>query len=103
MISWPISQGELIRSARGARTQVEFAHLLGCDRSCLSRYEGESLGAPTGVINFCLKAVAADIPIKGGTSMPIDTALRHAREAVAALESLQFPLTDKPSTKRSAR
>ena len=46
MISYPQTQSELIKLARGDMSQVEFARLLGCDRSCLSRYEREVLGAP---------------------------------------------------------
>src|SRR2546427_3123093 len=49
--TFPTRQSELIRQARGQRTQAEFAKLLGVDRSCLSRYEREQLGAPTSVIN----------------------------------------------------
>lgn len=87
----PLSQGELIRSARGDKTQAEFARVLGCDRSCLSRYEHEALGAPTTVINYCLKAVATAFQRSGGMPLPIGAALKYAREAVAELEKLQMP------------
>lgn len=89
MISLPHSQGELIRKVRGKRSQVDFARELGCDRSCLSRYENESLGAPTTVINYCLKAVSLEMQQQLGMGWPIDAVLRHAREVVAALERLQ--------------
>ena len=54
----PASQGDLIRAARGELTQSEFAKRLGVHASCLSRYEREQLGAPTKVLNFCLKTLA---------------------------------------------
>lgn len=98
MIRFPTSQSELIRSARGERTQAEFAKLVGCDRSCLSRYEHETLGAPTSLINYCLQSVAA-AGVKGdGVVGPIENALTHVRQAVAALERLREPkdqLTDR--------
>lgn len=89
MRSPPQSQSELIRRVRGKRSQVEFARELGCDRSCLSRYENESLGAPTSVINFCLKAISQEMSLQGAVGLPIDVALRHANEVVAALERLK--------------
>lgn len=85
----PQSQGELIRTVRGKRSQVDFAHELGCDRSCLSRYESESLGAPTSVINFCLKAISQEMRQPGAMGLPIDVALRYAKEVVMALERLK--------------
>lgn len=85
----PQSQGELIRTVRGQRSQSEFARTLGCDRSCLSRYENESLGAPTSVINFCLKAIAQEIPEQPPMGLPIDAAMRHAKEVVFALERMK--------------
>lgn len=90
MYTVPQSQSDLIRRVRGKRSQVEFARELGCDRSCLSRYENESLGAPTSVINFCLKAISQDMPQQGAMGMPIDVALQHAKEVVATLERLKF-------------
>lgn len=85
----PQSQGELIRTVRGKRSQVAFAHELGCDRSCLSRYESELLGAPTSVINFCLKAISQEMRQPGAMGLPIDVALRNAKEVVTALERLK--------------
>jgi hypothetical protein len=85
----PQSQGELIRAVRGKRSQSEFARTLGCDRSCLSRYENETLGAPTSVINFCLKAIAQDVPEQITMGLPIDAAMRHAKEVVIALERMK--------------
>lgn len=86
----PNSQGELIRTVRGKRSQSEFAKALGCDRSCLSRYESESLGVPTSVINYCLKAISSELSQQGGVGLlPIDVALQHAKEVVTALERLK--------------
>lgn len=85
----PTSQGELIRTVRGKQSQSEFAKTLGCDRSCLSRYENESLGAPTSVINFCLKAIAQEISEQTAMGLPIDAAMRHAKEVVFALERMK--------------
>lgn len=84
----PRSQKELIRAARGDLTQAEFARELQVDRSCLSRYESEALGAPTSVINYCLVSLAQTIERDAGHALPISEALSHAREAVAALERL---------------
>ena len=68
-------------------SQTQFARVLGVDRSCLSRYEGEKLGAPTTVLNYCLRAVAAqmstDSPVQ---EQPLERVLRSARDVVAGLE-----------------
>ena len=68
-------------------SQTQFAKVLGVDRTCLSRYEGEKLGAPTSVLNYCLRAVAAHV---GNDSpkqeQPLERVLRSAREVVAGLE-----------------
>jgi hypothetical protein len=85
----PNSQGELIRTVRGKRSQSEFARTLGCDRSCLSRYESESLGAPTSVINFCLKAISQEILQKTAMELPIDEAIRNAKKVVFTLERMK--------------
>lgn len=82
--AFPLTQGELIRTARGDRTQQEFADTLGVHRSCLSRYESEGLGAPAAVINHCLQAVAA--LASNDAASPVQRALRHARLAVTELE-----------------
>lgn len=82
---FPTSQGQLIRVARGERTQTEFARTLGVDRSCLSRYESEALGAPPAVISHCLQVVASSMTIVDG-AWNIHEALKHARLAVASLE-----------------
>ncbi|MDO9569877.1 MAG: transcriptional regulator [Hydrogenophaga sp.] len=89
MFSYPQSQSELIKLARGDRPQVEFARLLGCDRSCLSRYEREVLGAPPHVISKCLQLVAASLAGQRPQWQPFDKALSHVRQAVAELEQLQ--------------
>lgn len=74
--------------ARGARTQRGFAKVLGVDPTCLSRYENEKLGAPTSVINFCLREVAilleAGLPEKDLS--PVGRALSLTRLALGELE-----------------
>lgn len=84
-VAFPTSQRELLIAARGALTQAEFAKRLGVDRSCLSRYEHEQLGAPTSVLNFCLQAVAALQPDVDGASV-LQQALTHVRRAADTLE-----------------
>jgi transcriptional regulator with XRE-family HTH domain len=54
----PTSQEELLRVARGTRTQLEFAQVLGVARSTLSRYESEKLGLPVHALNRCLEELA---------------------------------------------
>lgn len=83
---FPTSQGELIRRARGGQTQTAFAKVLEVDRTCLSRYESEQLGAPTAVINFCLRAVAAQVDAGPDEATPLAKALRLTRDAVRQLE-----------------
>lgn len=83
---FPTSQGQLIRLARDVKTQAQFAHELGCDRSCLSRYESEALGAPTSVINQCLRLVAAQREKSEATSGELSQALTTARQLVVTLE-----------------
>lgn len=82
----PTSQGELIRTARGALTQREFAKTLGVDRTSLSRYESEQLGAPTSVLNHCLAVVSAASASAQNIPDRIGRALNHARLAVRELE-----------------
>lgn len=65
---------------------MEFAKVLGVERSCLSRYESEQLGAPTKVLNYCLSAIAAQPGLPGTVDHPVDQALVHARQAVDFLE-----------------
>src|SRR5690606_31959726 len=104
-MSWqpfPTSQGQLIRAARGERTQAEFARALGVDRSCLSRYESEALGAPTVVINHCLAALATSLATTGGT-WPIEEALSHARLTVAAIEKVAGGVTPKARSPRPTK
>lgn len=86
--TFPRSQGELIRSARGNLTQRDFANELGVERSCLSRYEREKLGAPTKVLNHCLRAIAAQIGDPGQAGRDVEQALVHARQAVSLLENV---------------
>jgi hypothetical protein len=85
-LQFPTSQGELIKRARGENTQSAFAIKLGVDRTCLSRYESEKLGAPTRVLNYCLRAIAAHAgqSVEGGR--PVEKALEHVRQAVDFLE-----------------
>lgn len=93
MIQFPKSQTELIRFARGTRSQVEFARLLNCDRSCLSRYETESLGAPAHVITQCLQIVASQLASSSPAERPFVRALEHAKKAVVELELFQQSLS----------
>jgi DNA-binding XRE family transcriptional regulator len=83
---FPTSQGELIKRARGEKAQSTFAKELGVDRTCLSRYESEKLGAPTKVLNFCLRAIAARAEQSEGAGHPVAHALEHVRHAVDLLE-----------------
>lgn len=57
------------------------------DRTCLSRYESEKLGAPTSVVNYCLRAIAAQF-CGMDEEEPLERALRHARNAVQELEQV---------------
>lgn len=84
--AFPTSQGQLIRMARGDRTKTEFAKVLDVDRSCLSRYESEQLGAPTSVLNYCLRAIAAQKNSAVAIATPLDRALQLTRQAVRELE-----------------
>lgn len=83
---FPATQADLIRTARGDRSQAEFARLLDVDRTCLSRYEREVLGAPPSVINQCLVEVGrlygATLPKRGS----VHQALEQARGLVRTLE-----------------
>lgn len=81
----PTSQRELLIAARGPSTQADFAKRLGVNRSCLSRYESEQLGAPTSVLNYCLKAVAELHSGVEGASI-VQQALTHVRRAADTLE-----------------
>lgn len=85
---FPTSQSELIQAARGPLTKTEFAKTLGVDRTCLSRYESEKLGAPTSVLNFCLRAIAARRSTALASDGGVERALIHARQAVAILEDV---------------
>ncbi|MEO8313784.1 MAG: transcriptional regulator [Pseudomonadota bacterium] len=85
-LSIPTSQGELIKRARGEKSQAAFAKELGVDRTCLSRYESEKLGAPTKVLNYCLRAIAAHAGQGDAGVRPIEQALQHVRQAVDCLE-----------------
>ena len=86
---FPTSQGELIKAARGERTQAAFAEEVGVDRSCLSRYERETLGAPTKLLNYCLQVVAQQLGGEGASDVGLRKALRHMRQAVDELEALR--------------
>lgn len=84
---YPQSQGELIRRVRGEKSQEEFAKELGVNRTSISRYESEKLGAPTKVLNQCLRAIAAQAQ-GGEQERPVEKALVHARQAVELLEQV---------------
>lgn len=85
--AFPTRQSELLRLARGTRTQAEFAKVLKVDRSCLSRYEREQLGAPTTVINHCLGAIAAQMSGQLVETDPVRRALRLTIDATRELEA----------------
>jgi hypothetical protein len=85
---FPTNQADLIRSARGGRSQAEFARALGVDRSCLSRYEREVLGAPPSVINHCLAEISRLAGQRGAEPPSFDSALSSARELVRVLEQI---------------
>jgi hypothetical protein len=89
-LPFPISQGELIRRARGGKPQAAFARELGVDKTCLSRYESEKLGAPTKVLNYCLRAIAAHAGQRDD-ARPVEQALEHVRQAVDFLERATQP------------
>ena len=89
MQGFPTSQGKLIKAARGERTQAAFAEEVGVDRSCLSRYEKETLGAPTKLLNYCLQAVAQQLAGEGASEAGLGKALRHMHQAVEELEALR--------------
>ncbi len=63
---FPTSQRELLRVARGNRTQMDFAEVLGVARSTLSRYESEKLGLPVHALNRCLEELAKLRADEGG-------------------------------------
>lgn len=82
--NFPTSQGELIKAARGGETQAAFAKRLGVNKSSLSRYESEKLGAPTNVLNYCLRAVADQL--NDGQASAVQQALTLVRRAAQTLE-----------------
>jgi DNA-binding XRE family transcriptional regulator len=98
---FPTSQRELVRAARGTATQAAFAKLLGVDRTCLSRYESEKLGAPTHVLNYCLKSVAERVRPGAAESSDVQQALTHARRAVDTLERAAKTETRRPVRRRA--
>lgn len=98
-LPFPTSQGELIRAARADSTQTEFARTLGVDRSCLSRYESEALGAPTSVINACLRKVAHLSQIKNGDPRGLQRSILLARELMTELDSVAGYAVKTPSEK----
>jgi LysR family transcriptional regulator, nitrogen assimilation regulatory protein len=52
--------GELVRTARGRRSQKEFADLLGVEQSSVSRYESGKASPPVSVIDACMHLVHSD-------------------------------------------
>lgn len=85
---FPTRQADLIRTARGGRSQADFARVLGVDRTCLSRYEREVLGAPPSVINHCLSEISRLSGQLGTVPPSVDSALSSARELVRVLEQI---------------
>lgn len=86
--TFPRSQKALIAAARADRTQAEFAREFRIDRSLLSRYENEKLGAPVEVITRCLEIVSDQLSGTATSGGLASTALFHARAAVTAIERL---------------
>ncbi|MHA6831209.1 helix-turn-helix domain-containing protein [Ralstonia pseudosolanacearum] len=84
-MSFPRTQSELLRQARGKRTQKDFAAYLGVDKTCLSRYEAGKLGAPARVVDVCLALVADQLAI-AYSEKGVQEALQSARKTVALLE-----------------
>jgi len=82
--SFPNSQRELLLAARGRESQAAFAKKLGVDRTCLSRYEREQLGAPTAVINYCLRQISDQL--HSGNSTALQEAILFIRRASEALD-----------------
>jgi len=102
-LPFPSSQRELLRAARGSATQAAFAKALGVDRTCLSRYESEKLGAPTSVLNYCLKSVAETMYPGAIASSDVQQALTYARRAVDTLERVAKTEVRRPTRKRDGR
>lgn len=84
---FPTSQAELLKVARGGDTQAAFAIKLGVNKSSLSRYESEKIGAPTSVLNYCLQAVANQM--QGGQTSAVQKALILVRRAAETLEKVE--------------
>ncbi len=91
MIEWqfPTSQAELLKAARGGDTQAAFARRLGVNKSSLSRYESEKIGAPVRVLNYCLQLVADQM--QGGQTSGVQKALVLVRRAAQTLERVEEP------------
>lgn len=87
---FPTSQAELLRAARGQETQTAFAKTLGVGRTSLCRYESEEIGAPTEVLNYCLRAVAKQL--QAGQGSPVRRALALVRKAADTLEHVDMSL-----------
>jgi transcriptional regulator with XRE-family HTH domain len=85
----PNSQKELLRSARGNRTQREFAQLLGVARTTLSRYESEQLGLPVHALNRCLEELAkARADERGPAGAVLDDLVNQASRLLEDLRRL---------------
>lgn len=78
-----------MRWARGDATQADFAALAGVNKSSLSRYETEKLGAPTRLINYCLARLAEAVSEHSHTESPLESALENAKRTVQLLEELK--------------
>ena len=85
---YPTRQADLIRAARADLSQAEFARRLGVDRTCLSRYEREVLGAPPSVINHCLAEISRLAGQQDAGAQSVAGALTRARELVRVLEQV---------------
>ena len=100
---FPRSQRALLRAARAEATQAAFAKMLGVDRSCLSRYESEALGAPTSVLNHCLNVIAQRAAEGAAPVNDVQRALRYAQQVVVALEAATTDGLPAPNHRRAGR
>jgi len=60
--------GQLVRAARKAHSQQEFADMLGVKQSSISRYESGKASPPISVIEQCMRLVHIDDTDAGPTA-----------------------------------
>lgn len=98
--TFPRTQRDLVRLARGAKSQREFATELGVDRSGVWRYEREELGVSPRVLNHCLQAVAESLSSDPAPD-PLNKALAHVQQAEEALRVLSETRSGRARRSRS--